>query len=68
MKVRIEGAAFSYILGIIFITLKLIGKIEWSWWWIVCPFWAPTAIAVAGFVGLCVWYMICCLWERFFDK
>jgi hypothetical protein len=34
------------ILGIVFITLKLLGKITWSWLWVLAPFWAPLALAV----------------------
>jgi hypothetical protein len=25
------------VLTILFITLKLVGTIDWSWWWIVSP-------------------------------
>jgi hypothetical protein len=31
-------------LMIIFITLKLLGKIAWSWWWIISPMWIPAVI------------------------
>jgi hypothetical protein len=34
------------LLGIAFIVLKLVGTIDWSWWWITAPFWAPIAIVV----------------------
>jgi len=27
------------ILGCIFITLKLCDVIDWSWWWVLSPFW-----------------------------
>ncbi len=27
-------------LGLIFITLKLLGVIDWSWWWVTAPLWA----------------------------
>lgn len=37
-------------LALVFITLKLLGKIDWSWWWVTCPLWvAPVAV-----VALCV--------------
>ena len=32
------------ILGITFIILKLTGTIDWSWWWVLAPFWIPLAI------------------------
>ena len=35
---------FFPILALIFITLKLIGYITWSWWWVLAPLWAPIAI------------------------
>ena len=34
------------ILGIVFIVLKLTGVINWSWWWVTAPFWAPVAVAI----------------------
>jgi hypothetical protein len=33
-------------LGIVFVTLKLMHYIDWSWWWVTAPFWGPFAIAV----------------------
>lgn len=35
------------ILGLIFVTLKLLGKIDWSWWWVTAPFWGPWALFFA---------------------
>lgn len=34
------------VLGLIFVTLKLLGVIGWSWWWVTLPFWAPLALLV----------------------
>ena len=33
------GIGFFGLLTIVFITLKLIGKIDWSWWWVLSPIW-----------------------------
>lgn len=33
------------VLGLIFIVLKLVGTIDWSWWWVLAPFWGQFAIA-----------------------
>jgi hypothetical protein len=33
------GLGFSTILALIFITLKLCNVIEWSWLWVLSPFW-----------------------------
>jgi hypothetical protein len=37
-------------LGLIFITLKLTGYINWSWLWVLSPFWIPFAIALVIFL------------------
>lgn len=34
-----SGIGFTGLLTIVFITLKLIGKIDWSWWWVLSPLW-----------------------------
>jgi hypothetical protein len=42
---------FFQILALIFITLKLMGEITWSWWWVLSPIWAPFVIMlVVGFL------------------
>ena len=33
-------------LCLMFVFLKLIGAIEWSWWWVVSPLWLPFAIVI----------------------
>jgi hypothetical protein len=38
------GISFVGLLTIVFITLKLIGKIDWSWWWVLSPLLAIVAI------------------------
>ena len=30
----------------IFLVLKLLGKISWSWWWVTAPLWAQPLIAI----------------------
>ena len=38
------------VLGIVFVTLKLleVGAVAgWSWWWVTAPFWAPTALSLS---------------------
>ena len=32
-----SGIGFTGLLTIVFIVLKLIGKIDWSWWWVLSP-------------------------------
>lgn len=52
MEINIGGKnlGFLSILGLIFITLKLLGTIHWSWWWVLAPLWGPVALFLS-FVG-----------------
>lgn len=40
------GIGFCGLLAIVFITLKLIDKIDWSWWWVLSPLWIPCAVVI----------------------
>jgi hypothetical protein len=31
--------SFAGLLTLLFIALKLFGKISWSWWWVLAPMW-----------------------------
>lgn len=39
---------------IVFVTLKLVGVIGWSWLWVLAPLWLPPAIALLAF-GVLLW-------------
>lgn len=47
-----SGIGFVGLLTIVLITLKLLGKIDWSWWWVFSPMWISAAIVIA--VGLAI--------------
>lgn len=51
-----SGIGFFGLLAILFIALKLLGYIDWSWWWVLAPVWGPLilAVAISGFV---IWRM-----------
>lgn len=34
------------VLAIVFIVLKLVGVIDWSWWYVLLPLWGPAAIVI----------------------
>ena len=40
------AAGFPSLLTLLFITLKLLGKIDWSWWWVLSPAWGMLVLAV----------------------
>ena len=44
------GPGILGILGVVFITLKLLGNIDWSWWYVTAPFWAIPAVLLLMFV------------------
>jgi hypothetical protein len=44
------GVGFLGLLAIVFITLKLTGYVDWSWWWVTAPLWGGLALALAIFV------------------
>lgn len=48
------GPGVGGLLGILFVALKLTGHIDWSWFWVLSPFWIPFAIfmGILGFMLL----------------
>lgn len=38
------GIGVFGLLGVVFVTLKLLGVITWSWWWVTLPFWGGFAL------------------------
>jgi len=56
---RSGGMSALGLLGVVFVTLKLLGitaVASWSWWWVTAPFWGGLAIFVVVFLiaALCV--------------
>lgn len=41
-----------------FVVLKLVGVIDWSWWWVLSPIWITFAIAVLVFAGIYVYVVV----------
>lgn len=38
------GVGFFGLMFLIFMTLKLTGFIDWSWWWVTAPLWGGFAL------------------------
>lgn len=59
-QVIYKGPGILGLLGVAFVVLKLVSVINWSWWWVLAPFWIPLALAaiilIIGiiFVAICV--------------
>ena len=46
-----RGVAFYHLLFLVFLVLKLIDKIDWSWWWITAPLWAASVVRLIIAIG-----------------
>jgi uncharacterized membrane protein YdbT with pleckstrin-like domain len=42
-----SGIGIGALLGVLFIGLKLGKVIDWSWLWVLSPFWIPIGIVLA---------------------
>jgi MFS family permease len=49
-----SGISLAGMLGILFIGLKLTKFIDWSWWWVLAPFWIPASIALVCLLILAI--------------
>ena len=38
---------WSFVLFLVFMTLRLCEVVDWSWWWITAPLWVPLALWIA---------------------
>jgi hypothetical protein len=45
-----NGMGLFTLMFLIFMTLKLMGYITWSWWWVTAPLWG--GFAIAGIIAL----------------
>ena len=57
-KTTSGGIGFGSLLLLTFIILKLVGVIDWSWWWVLSPIWIPVALLLAVSILLFVVYRI----------
>lgn len=58
------GIGVLGLLGVVFVTLKLCKEIDWSWWWVLAPFWAPPVTILLVLGVLYVGALICSLFIR----
>ena len=52
------GVSFCGFLTLIFITLKLLGVIAWSWWWVLAPVWIPSLIILLVVLFILIWAIV----------
>ena len=41
------NSSILMVMFVVFLTLKLTGNIDWSWWWVTSPLWIPLATAMS---------------------
>lgn len=51
-----SGLGLSSVLTIIFVVLKLVGVIAWSWWWVLSPLWISTILWVIMVAVIFIYY------------
>lgn len=53
------GSGTLGLLGVLFVVLKLYGVINWSWWWVLAPFWIPSAVvAIVATAVLVIYFSV----------
>lgn len=45
------GIGLGGLLFVVFLTLKLIGIVGWSWWWVTAPLWIPAGLSLVFVLG-----------------
>ncbi len=47
-KVQVNGGiGLAGLLTVVFVIFKLLGKLDWSWWWVFSPIWISWGIVLA---------------------
>ena len=57
-EITILDTSLEMVLFVVFLTLKLAGVIDWSWWWVTSPLWIPVLVwlLILTIGGLIVYY------------
>jgi hypothetical protein len=66
-----SGLGILGMLGIVFVTLKLLGVsgvAQWSWWWVTAPFWGAGALLLAILLIALVWILLREIGKSVFKK
>ena len=52
-----SGIGIFTVVGIVFVILKLVGVIDWSWLWVLAPFWISIAFYVLLIGGVFLFFL-----------
>lgn len=65
-NVTYSGIGFFGLLTLLFIALKLIGVIDWSWWYVILPMFVPLLFIIGIFVVFLIGALITMIFTHFF--
>lgn len=52
-----SGVSFGGLLTVLFVALKLLDKIDWSWWWVLSPLWIGGGFGLLVILGAWIYAM-----------
>ena len=52
------GVGITTVIQIVFIILKVVGVIEWSWFWVLSPTWISILVAISALLIFFVIWVI----------
>ncbi len=61
------GLGLGGIVFVVFLTLKLVGVIDWSWWWVTSPLWLGVALIISTLILGTFAILAVRLWEWMFS-
>lgn len=50
-----SGLGIASVLTIVFIVLKLVGTINWSWWWVLSPILIDIGLSIVILIGFAIY-------------
>lgn len=63
-----SGIGFMGFLFIVFFVLKIMGYLNWSWWWVTAPLWMPTALTIIILILFGISVFVVALLYTIFDR
>ncbi len=66
-RITFHTISLSSLVGVVFVTLKLCGVIDWSWWLVLLPFyyWMAILVVLAIAVAVMLPSLVMLVWPAF---
>ena len=52
------GPGFFGFLTLLFVALKLLNQISWSWWWVLSPLWIPAVVSAVVLIIIVIGFVV----------